>query len=97
MAKISLRNRGFILTVVGIAILVWSLIQPPDNLFIVPAYLFGGVSLFIGLVNLLVFYVQKRKSIVKEDAIDYTCDECGSDIKNSVTFCPKCGVEFEEE
>ena len=85
---------GLILTVVGIAILVLGLTQPLDNRQIVQAYILGGVSLFFGLANLLVFYIRKRKPIVKKGAVDYTCDECGSDIKKSDTICPKCGVEF---
>ena len=66
MAKLTLRNRGIILIGVGIAILVitiiWSSIQPYQNLLTPPAYLLGGVSLFIGVVNILVFYISKRKS-----------------------------------
>jgi hypothetical protein len=57
MGKLTLLNRGLILIAVGFTIFViTSLIQPPDNLFIVPAYLLGEVSLFMGLVNLLVFF-----------------------------------------
>ena len=101
MAKLTLRNRGIILIAVGVTILVitiiWSSIQPYQNLLTPLAYLLGGVSLFIGVVNILVFYVSKRKPSKTKEDITWPCEDCGADISESDKTCPKCGVEFEEE
>jgi hypothetical protein len=32
-----------------------------------------------------------------KESIEWSCDECGATIQKDDNFCPKCGVEFEEE
>ena len=54
------------LIVVGIAAfvmaIIWGLIQPTDSLGYMPVGSLGAFSLFLGIVNILIFYVRKRKS-----------------------------------
>ena len=54
------------LFVVGIAAFVmafiWSLIDPTASLGYMPVGSLGAFSLFLGIVNILIFYARKRKS-----------------------------------
>jgi rubrerythrin len=33
----------------------------------------------------------------KLDEFEYYCDECGAIINEDDKFCPKCGVDFDDE
>ena len=95
MAKLSLRNRGLILIIIGVTIIItaiiWNFIQPADNLLILPLGLLGGISLFIGIVNLFLSHKEKEESITDI----WECEECGAGIAETDKKCPKCGAEFE--
>jgi hypothetical protein len=95
MAEFAMRNRGYIFVAIGITILIIGIIMnssQPDNLFVVPVYLLGGISLLIGVVSLFLPHKEKKGSITDT----WECDECSTDVKETDKTCPKCGVEFEE-
>ena len=37
------------------------------------------------------------KKVVKEEAVTPVCGGCGVELLESDRFCPKCGIEFEED
>ena len=37
------------------------------------------------------------KEVVKEEAVTPVCGGCGVELLESDRFCPKCGIEFEED
>jgi len=58
------------LIVVGIAAIVmaiiWRLIEPTENIGTMAVGSLGAFSLFLGIVNILIFYARKRKSHKKK-------------------------------
>ena len=41
--------------------------------------------------------MKNTEDVDGQDNFEYYCEECGAKINESDNFCPKCGIEFEDE